>query len=256
MIANYHTHTSRCHHARGTEEEYAKAAFDGGLKILGFSDHTPWFSGNCQPGIRMRPEQLGEYCDAVRSLQKEYAGKMQIHLGLEVENYSQFLPELVSRARDQGVEYFLLAQHWLLDSQADAPYCGSLTEDKTLLRRYCEQVIKAVNTGLFSYVAHPDLIRFSGDRQIYRQQVRRLCREANSCGIPLEINLLGLREGRHYPNRLFWQVAGEENCCCVIGCDAHSPETVYDPATYAEAVRMAKEYGLSPMEMVELRPIG
>ncbi len=42
MIANYHTHTWRCHHAKGTEREYVERAIEGGLKILGFSDHTPY----------------------------------------------------------------------------------------------------------------------------------------------------------------------------------------------------------------------
>ena len=41
MIANYHTHTYRCRHASGTEEEYIYQALDGGLEELGFSDHTP-----------------------------------------------------------------------------------------------------------------------------------------------------------------------------------------------------------------------
>lgn len=41
MIANYHTHTWRCGHAFGDEREYVENAIVGGLKILGFSDHTP-----------------------------------------------------------------------------------------------------------------------------------------------------------------------------------------------------------------------
>ena len=40
MIANYHTHTWRCHHADGTEREYVENAIAAGIKILGFSDHT------------------------------------------------------------------------------------------------------------------------------------------------------------------------------------------------------------------------
>ena len=44
MIANYHTHTPLCRHASGAVEEYAQAAFDSGIQILGMSDHTPsWF---------------------------------------------------------------------------------------------------------------------------------------------------------------------------------------------------------------------
>ena len=39
---NYHTHTTRCMHAIGQDEEYVQAAIKAGIKKLGFSDHTPW----------------------------------------------------------------------------------------------------------------------------------------------------------------------------------------------------------------------
>lgn len=41
MLANYHTHTFRCRHALGEDREYIEHAIDGGLKVLGFSDHCP-----------------------------------------------------------------------------------------------------------------------------------------------------------------------------------------------------------------------
>ena len=57
MLTNYHTHTTRCGHAEGTEEEYILTALRCGYKVLGFSDHTPWayatpgfaISGCCPP---------------------------------------------------------------------------------------------------------------------------------------------------------------------------------------------------------------
>ena len=39
---NWHTHTSRCGHAVGTDEEYVQAAIQGGLTTLGFSDHAAY----------------------------------------------------------------------------------------------------------------------------------------------------------------------------------------------------------------------
>ena len=42
MEANYHTHTWRCRHASGTERDYIENAIDHGIRILGFSDHTPY----------------------------------------------------------------------------------------------------------------------------------------------------------------------------------------------------------------------
>ena len=73
MIANYHTHTWRCRHADGTEREYVERAIEGGLKILGFSDHSPYpFPDGYDSGMRMRLDQVEGYVDTVLALKKEY----------------------------------------------------------------------------------------------------------------------------------------------------------------------------------------
>ena len=73
MIANYHTHTWRCRHADGTEREYVERTIEGGLKILGFSDHSPYpFPDGYDSGMRMRLDQVEGYVDTVLALKKEY----------------------------------------------------------------------------------------------------------------------------------------------------------------------------------------
>ena len=42
MDYNYHTHTYRCGHAIGEDEEYIKVSIQNGIKHLGFSDHIPF----------------------------------------------------------------------------------------------------------------------------------------------------------------------------------------------------------------------
>lgn len=255
MIANYHTHTPRCRHAVGAEEAYVKNALEGGLQILGFSDHTPyWFPGDYYTRIRMYPDQLQEYADSVRRLQAEYASRLQIHLGLEVEYYPALFDDLMSRLRDQGIEYILLGQHWC-GNEMDEPYNGKCTENKALLEKYCDQVIAAMETGLFTYLAHPDLLHFIGDPKVYDSHMKRLCQAALDTGTPLEINFMGMREGRHYPNRRFWAVAGEVGCPVILGCDAHRPEDVVDPVSEQSALEMVRTFGLSLLETVPLRKL-
>lgn len=41
MLTNYHTHTTRCGHAEGTEEEYILTALRCGYKVLGFLTTPP-----------------------------------------------------------------------------------------------------------------------------------------------------------------------------------------------------------------------
>ena len=74
MKANYHTHTARCGHAEGTDEEYVLAAIERGFDELGFSDHVPWpyKNGYVHPTVRMHISQMPEYLASVRAL-AEYA---------------------------------------------------------------------------------------------------------------------------------------------------------------------------------------
>lgn len=255
MIANYHTHTPRCRHAQGDEQAYIENAVRRGLKIFGLSDHTPqWFPGSYYSRMRMYPQELSEYCATVRNLQKEYTGRLEIPLGLEVEYYPAIFPELISHLRDQGIDYLLLGQHWV-GNEMDEPYSGTPTEDESILRRYCDQTIAAMETGLFTYLAHPDLICFVGDRKIYENHMRRLCRAAKDTNTPLEINFLGIISGRNYPDERLWALAAEEGCQVVFGIDAHCPEHVLDLTPEAKARQIVDRFGLELLETVPLRKI-
>lgn len=252
MIANYHTHTPRCRHAKGSEREYVESAIKAGLQVLGFSDHSPQiFPGGYYSTFRMYPEQLEDYVQTVLALRKEYAGQIQIPLGLELEYYPALLPNLMPILRDQPMDYLLLGQHFV-GNEYDDHYTGYPTEEKRLLEKYCDQTIEAMQTGLFAYFAHPDLVNFRGDTTTYVRQVRRICREAKSCGIPLEYNLLGLSEGKHYPNIRFWEVAAEEGCDVILGRDAHCPEALLDEKHPKMAMETLEKLGLTPLERLDL----
>ena len=84
MIANYHTHTWRCSHATGTEREYVEAALARGLKVLGFSDHTPYpFPESHVSWFRMKTQELDDYVTVCQNLRREYRDSIEIHVGLE-----------------------------------------------------------------------------------------------------------------------------------------------------------------------------
>ncbi len=255
MIANFHTHTPRCGHAVGAEQAYIQNALEAGLQILGFSDHAPYlFPGNYYSTFRMKPQELADYVDTVLKLRRAYEGQIEIPLGLEVEYYPKFFPELAKFLQDHGIEYMLLGQHFLYNETEGIGSIGPYA-DEALLRQYCDQTIEAMHTGLFTYFAHPDLMNFVGDTKIYRHHVRRLCREAKNCGVPLEINLLGYREGRHYPNIRFWEVAAEENCPVILGVDAHQPHNFSHTQSQQAAEAMIARFGLRKLDTLPLRPL-
>lgn len=239
MIANYHTHTTRCHHALGTEREYIEAAIAGGLKILGFSDHTPQlYDGGYENPWKMSPADLEGYCHTVLSLKKEYQDDIEIHLGLEVEYLPAFFPKLLSFVSQYPIEYFLLGQHYLGNETGDAA-SGTPTSDPKTLDRYISQVEEALRTGRFTYLAHPDIMPFTGNPAVYREKMRGLCLFARMRDIPLEINLLGIEYHKCYPNPVFWEIAGDVGCRAVLGSDAHLPGNVVNQKAIQKAMALA-----------------
>lgn len=255
MIANYHTHTWRCHHAEGREEEYVRKGIDRGLEILGFSDHSPYnFPGDYVSTFRMGMDQLDDYVETVMALKKKYQDKIDIPLGLELEYYPELLPQLLPILQDRPIEYLILGQHYLGNEIGDH-YNGHATADDALLKQYCHQSMDAMNTGLFTYFAHPNLFHYVGNVNTYKTYMRQICQESNACGMPLEFNLLGFVLNRNYPNPMFWRIAAEEGCRVILGCDAHKPESLLDVSIEEKALSTIHELGLNLIDKVALRSI-
>lgn len=250
MLANYHSHTVRCNHAVGTQREYVERAIEGGYKIFGFSDHTPYpFDGGYRSTFRMLPEQLEGYVRETLDLKAEYKNDIDIRLGLEVEYYPRYFEALLRLCADYPIEYFILGQH-ALNNEFDGVYPGRPTEDEAVLAKYCAQVVEALETGRFLYLAHPDMINYTGPAEIYEKHIRGLCSTLKKLGVPAEINFLGLIEHRNYPNPRFWKIAGEEGVETVFGADSHAPERVFLPECEERAMAMVKQYGLKLIENV------
>ncbi len=257
MRANYHAHTPRCRHAVGTEREYAEAALKAGMEILGFSDHAAYdFSATDHvSNIRMTPDELPDYAEAVFSLREEYEGRLELHLGMEAEYYPHFFDKLLEDMRAVHMEYMILGQHFV-GNEIGELYCGRPSDDRRRLERYADQCIEAMDTGLFTYFAHPDLINFTGDPALYGKVMRRLCRAAHDRAMPLEINLLGVREKRNYPSETFWRIAGEEGCIAILASDAHQPWALIAPEAEKEGRSIAERFGLTLLETVPFVPLG
>ena len=252
MIENCHTHTTRCRHASGTDEEYVLQAINDGLKVLGFSDHTPFiFPDGYYTHIRMYPDELEDYVLSILSLKEKYSGQIDIKLGLEVEYYPDRMSDLLQLLAPFDLEYLILGQHWCGNEQGE-DYNGNPTDDPARLTRYCDQTIEAMSTGLFSYLAHPDLLNFTSDPVFYREENIRLCESAKAYDIPLEINLQGIRAHHPYPREDFWKIAGEIGCKVVLGSDAHKPIDLVDPVAEEKALDIVQKYQLNLLENIPL----
>lgn len=252
MKANFHTHTFRCNHAGCSDQRYVDVAIESGIKVLGFSDHTPYvgFEDDYYSFYRMRPEQISDYVDSVTELREQYKDKIEIRLGLEAEYYPKLFPLLLDFLRPYGIEYLILGQHFLDDDQHGLS--AHWINEESQLVRYADQCIEALETGLFSYLAHPDLPRFDHSHPAFKREMRRLCECSNRLGLPVELNVLGIYRERHYPCEEFLEVCRECDSTVILGVDAHLPDQFCHKASIDRAYELVDKYGLKVTEEIDV----
>jgi histidinol-phosphatase (PHP family) len=256
-----HTHTYRCKHAAGNVDDYCQAAISRGMTVLGFSDHTA-LPDNRWPGIRMHFSELRAYNRDIDRARETFP-ELTILKGMECECAAEY----VTYYRDTllgelGFDYLVGAAHCF-------PYRGEWvnvyggTRDAPTLRAYADCLIDSMASGLFAFIAHPDLfgnayLRWDANASAC---ARDILQAAETLRIPLEINGYGLRkpkidtlEGRRrkYPWLPFWELAAEYAVSVIVNSDAHRPEDV--AANMAEGLALAKTCHLSLANLDSLLP--
>ena len=231
---NYHSHTALCKHADGEVSDYARVAAQRGMKILGVSDHSPLPDGRWS-WVRMSMEELDGYEGQI-DLARELYPKLKILKALECEwdrDYRNFYREEILYRRN--FDYLVGAVHWV-------PYHGDFLELSELenashLRAYADIIIKTMNSGLFSFIAHPDAFGSGYTRwdENSKSCALDIIAAARDLDVPLEINGYGFRKSpvygpkgpqRRYPIEEFWRIAGEYTVRALVNSDAHDPEDI------------------------------
>lgn len=246
MKVNYHTHTRRCKHASGEDREYVEAAIRAGIQTLGFSDHCPWiFPGGYVSGIRMEPQEVEEYCRSLEDLRKEYASDIQILIGFEAEYVPELIEEQDRFLEDYPIDYMILGQHHLgPEPEPESFYLGTPLTSEVVLKQYVDTVIEGMESGRYLYLAHPDLIHYTGDSNIYDREMQRLCKYLYDKKLPIEINMLGAIQGRNYPDKRFLEIASQTGNSCIIGVDAHFPKALENTEGEKLCLQIIDSYNL------------
>ena len=248
MKYNYHAHTSRCHHASGTPEEYIQRAIDAGITHMGFSDHFPlMFPDGHEAKFRVAVAEAHDYVDELRRLREKYKNKIDIKIGFEMEYYPSLFEDMMKNALDYGAEYLILGQHFI-NSETEYPknrHSILERESEVELAEYVTGVVEAIKSGAFTYVAHPDVFNFTGSAEAYKNQMQKICVAAKEYNIPLEINLLGIRTDRQYPREEFWKIVGKVGSPVTFGFDAHRAEDAYDGKSLQKAYSLVEKYKLN-----------
>ncbi len=231
QLFNIHTHTTRCHHAVGYDEQYILAAIEAGFTTLGFSEHIAY------PGVeiysdRILNKDIEEYLSTMYELKEKYKDKINILVGFEIEYFKEQEEYLLEMK--EKVDYMIIGQHFRYVEGYNYDYFNN--DDDVLM--YARQIERALDIGLTKYVAHPDYFMLG------RREYTPACKDASLIiieaakrnGAVLEVNLNGLRYGQlmyndkdkySYPSIEFFSLLDNQSKVC-FGFDAHHPTTLLE----------------------------
>lgn len=270
ILYESHSHTPLCKHAFGLPSDYAAVAEQRGLKGIIITCHGPLPDGL---GIdhRMGPEQFDEYVDLVARAREEFAGRVDVRLGIESDylpGYEKWAEALHDRV---PLHHVLGSVHMQVTHYKAKYFTGDFFAYQQL---YFQHLAESAETGLFDTLAHPDLVKNEAPHEWLFPRIepfvlRALDRIAKT-GVAMELNTSGMNKAlpEMNPGPRILAAIRERGIPIVLGADAHRPVRVAD--RYEQALRMLDELGFDrisyfldrqrhdvpiPRALASLRPI-
>ena len=123
---------------------------------------------------------------------------------------------------------------------------------------YRETTLAGINSGIFAYVAHPDIFfeAYPSFDEHAERACKEICRAAAIMDTPLEFNISGFArshdQGTGFPNADFWKTAAECGCSAIIGFDAHSHTSLLRTEEYDRALTILDALNIPRIERIEL----
>ena len=248
MKYNLHTHSVYCGHGSGTIKEYSDFAQESGYEMFGFSEHIP-FPDNHFKSSRMEYSIKSLYEEDVK---REKDREMKVLLGYECD----YSPEWKGYFEDTlgVVDYLIAGTHYMKRECGTtvSPFSSPFSSKDFVI--YANATIKAMESRLFSFIAHPDvyLCMHPFDKNA-KAAAMDIIEAAVELSIPLEINSNGIAKseggnapGAGYPCKEFWLLAKERGVKAVLSSDAHNVANV--DKFYKRVVEFAENIGIELLE--------
>jgi len=245
---NYHTHNRFCD-GKGSIADYIAAAVKKNFTALGFSSHAPL---PIKTTWNLCEENLDAYLDELHRGQQEWAEKLQIYIGLEIDYIPGSQSPADQRWRALALDYSIGSVHSTVGLQHNPSYdCidGPPNEMMRLLHThhqgswenmcdvYYRRISEMVRLGGFSFLSHFDLIKKGNKNQDYFKEsspwygalVGRALDEIAKSGIIMEINSGGIARGyldEVYPSAWIIAEAYKRDIPVMVNSDAHQPQDI------------------------------
>jgi histidinol-phosphatase (PHP family) len=159
------------------------------------------------------------------------------------------------------LDYVIGSVHFVGDRAVDHDafdiWQGGKDADQ-IWQRYFQMVAEAARSGLFDFLAHPDLVKKWGRGRPQPLQDPRFHYEPAveaiaESGVAVEVSTAGLRKpvGEIYPSAALAEMLVDAGVAFVVSSDAHVPADVGHE--YDRAVETMREWGIDEVATFERR---
>jgi len=266
IITNYHTHTVFCDgHAEAIS--FAEEALRQGISSLGFSAHAPV---NFPTSWTIHPERVGDFYNEIHRLKHEYAGRLDIHCGLEADFFPDILSEVQALYSAYSWDYIIGSIHFIGVFPNGKRWCMDSTHEEFVegwreimnsdpfqpIRKFFEITRQMVREMKPDIIGHMDKIKMQyrpgcmvpDTHPFFREQVMATLEEIAATGCIVEVNTKG-QTSDFFPAK--WTIAEMKKMGIpvTISADAHTPQALAYRFDQAEA--MLRENGYRTVMMLK-----
>ncbi len=255
-LSDGHIHTSLCHHATGSMEDYVLAAIKAGMKEICFLEHmeegidshrTTWLT----------EDDFAVYFIEGERLKEKYGKKIKIEIGVEVGYNPDHVDLLQKRLSQRSWDRIGLSYHFHrpvgedyhlnLVSKSDIRLQQlPLEQAKRIEEAYYANLTDAVEKIPAAVICHLDgVLRYYPGRDQVEPPwhlIEALLDTMQNNNVGLEVNTSGLAiRGEVFPCRKILTMAIQRKLTLVAGSDSHRPEDIgHGFEKLAEIVRQAQ----------------
>ncbi|MDU4698737.1 MULTISPECIES: histidinol-phosphatase [Paenibacillus] len=252
MKFDLHTHHFRCGHADGNIRDYIEAGLAAGLSVIGISDHTPYFGREEDqpfPRIAMGKQAFAGYVEEVLKLKQEYAGRIDVLLGIESDFFPEHLGAYRNTLNQYPFDYIIGSVHSVGEVSIfnKNRWKGLSREEKVSSKEtYYELIRQSASSGMFQILGHIDAMK--GNYPAFTdipaaRAIDETLKTIAEHGVAIEINTSGKTKlsGGWYPDDSILERALHFGVSVTFGSDAHTPSRVGDE--WEEVAQRLKEIG-------------
>lgn len=242
-------------------EDFVRFAISEGFSAYGFSSHAPL---PFPTAWTMEWDCTDDYLAEFNHLKVQYAGKIELYIGLEIDYLNEDSNPAIARFRNLPLDYRIGSVHLLyndagevVDVDVPADKFRSIVDEQfhgdlvRVVRLYYSRLMRMMELGGFDILGHADKVHYNA--QCYRPDLlheswyEKLANDYMDLVVEknymVEINTKAYQNlGTFYPNECYFPTLHKRGIRVLVNSDAHYPDRINNGRLQALSALQASGY--------------